>query len=383
MARPHLISQNKLVDSDKLAAAHLATELNSGSTRVFNLDRLHRLVLKADVDPEEHLFKFPELHRMIFMKHAIMDSSFLADRQDRIGTKLYFAFNEQNAFEGGKSIFVGDPNFDRAIAFQTGFERGENAANYIHDRDIISILDSLPSLDPFLMKDRLLSEGIDPDPHYFEIEPEEFVIVRDHVMKRFRPIIDFAFSGDDKASADTHLRSLVQKLWDAKDLEALKPIITAMDLDEQTAPAALQAWKGVIYYDYRMERIESGVKAFAAWLAKDAEPIDMVSVKARKLIEEIRDAIRSLLRERWTGVRERLNEYDAAYRKLFVEQQSPAPFIAFLNNASDIFAELGDGLSRLDHSVGVWRSVTERHHGSHLKFEPLHQLLSLIYRILN
>lgn len=307
MARPHLINASKLVDSDKLAAAHLATELNSGSTRVFNLDRLHRLVLKADVDPEEHLFKFPELHRMIFMKQALTDSSFMTDRQDRIGTKLYFPFNELNAFEGGKSIFVGDPNFDRAIAFQTGFERGENAADYIRDRDIIAILDSLPSLDPFLMKDRLLSEGIDPDPHYFEIEPEEFVTVRDHVMKRFRPIVDFAFSEGDSAAADTHLRSLVQKLWDASDMEALKPIIKAMDLDEQTAPAALQAWKGVIYYDHRLEKIESGVKAFAAWLAKDAEPIDMVSSKARKLIEEIRDAIRTLLRERWTGVRERLN----------------------------------------------------------------------------
>ena len=175
---PQLIDPRKLVDSDKLSAEHLATELNAGSTRVFNLDRLHRGVLKADVDPEEHLFRHSELHLVIFSKQALRDSAYQTERRDLIGTKLYFAFNEANAFEGGKSIFIGDPGFDSALAFQTGFERGDEPSNYIHDRDIISILDSLPSLDPFLMKDRLLAEGIDPDERYFLITAEEFLVVR-------------------------------------------------------------------------------------------------------------------------------------------------------------------------------------------------------------
>lgn len=378
-----LIDPRKLVDSDKLSAAHLATELNAGSTRVFNLDRLHRGVLKADVDPEEYLFRHAELHRVIFIKQALWDSGYQTDRRDRIGTKLYFAFNEENAFEGGKSIFVGDPGFDSAIAFQTGFERGQEPGDYIHDRHIISILDSLPSLDPFLMKDRLLAEGMDPDERYFRITAEEFLVVREHVMKKFRPIIEFAFAGLDKTSADAHLRSLVQKLWDAKDMEALKPIVKAMELDAHTAPAAFQSWKGVIYYDYRMDRLAQGIKSFAGWLGQDAVPLDVVPSASRKILDEIRDAIRALLRRRWGGVRERLEDYNSAYTKLFVDQQSPGPFIAFLSDAPDVFAELGDGLSRLDHSVEVWRSVLDRYGNSRLKFEPLHNLLSLLYRILD
>ena len=377
-----LIDPRKLVDSDKLSAEHLATELNAGSTRVFNLDRLHRGVLKADVDPEEYLFRHAELHRVIFIKQALRDSTYQTERRDRIGTKLYFAFNEANAFEGGKSIFIGDPGFDSALAFQTGFERGDEPSNYIHDRDIISILDSLPSLDPFLMKDRLLAEGIDPDDRYFRITAEEFLVVREHVMKKFRPIIEFAFAGLDKTAADAHLRSLVQKLWDAKDMEALKPIVKAMELDAHTAPAAFQSWKGVIYYDYRMDRLAQGIKVLASWLGQDAVPLDIVPTSSRKILDEVRDAIRAVLRRRWGGVRQRLDDYNSAYRKLFVEQQSPGPFIAFLSDAPDVFAELGDGLSRLDHSVEVWRSVLDRYGNSRLKFEPLHNMLSLLYRIL-
>jgi hypothetical protein len=201
-------------------------------------------------------------------------------------------------------------------------------------------------------------------------------------MKKFRPIIEFAFAGLDKTSADAHLRSLVQKLWDAKDMDALKPIVKAMELDAQTAPAAFQSWKGVIYYDYRMDKLEHGVKAFAEWLGQDAAPLDVVPISSRKVVDEIRDAIRAVLRSRWTGVRSRLGDYNSAYRKLFIEQQSPGPFIAFLNDAPDVFAELGDGLSRLDHTVEVWRSVLDRYGNSRLKFEPLHQMLSLLYRIL-
>jgi len=377
-----LIDPRKLVDSDKLSAEYLATELNAGSTRVYHLDRMHRAVVKADVDPEDYLFRHPELHRIIFIKQVLRDDTYQAQRRDRVGTKLYFAFNEANALEGGKSIFAGDPNFDRALSFQVGFERGDDPSAYVHDRNIIGLLDGLPSLDPFLMRERLQAEGLTPDARYFEITDEEFADVRDHVMQKFRPIVDFAFGGVDQNQAQVHLRSLVQKLWEAKDMDALKPITEAMELDRDSAPGALRAWKGVIYYDYRLERIEEQIKAFAGWLAREAVPIDLVGGRHQKLIEEIRDAIRSLLRQRWRGVRERIDAYNDAYRKLFVEKRSPGPFISFLNNAPDAFVELGDGISRIDHTAEVWRSVCDRHGTTRLKFEPLHQLLSLSYRLL-
>lgn len=377
-----MLDPSKLVDSDKLAAQHLATELNAGSSRVYHVDRLHRLVQDTGAGPEEFLFRHPELHRIIFVKQAIRDNTYLPGRLNRVGTKLYFAFNESNVFEGGKSIFVGDPGFDNALSFQSGFDRKRGVQDYIHDRDIIQIFDQLPSLDPFLLKDRLLAEAINPHPAYFEITQEEWTRVREHVMTRFRPIVEFAFGGLDASRAQARLRLLIEKLWDAKDLDTLGPIIKAMELDRSEAPAALHAWKGVIYYDYRMTTLEAQIRRFAEWLGSGAEPIDLIPAANRKIVLDVRDATRGVLRERWRKARARLDEYNAAYRKLFVEKQSPAPFISFLGNASDVFSELGDALSRLDHAHEVWRSVTQRHGSRHLKYEPLHQVLSLAYRIL-
>lgn len=377
-----MLDPTKLVDSDKLAAQHLATELNAGSSRVYHADRLHRLVQDAGAGPDQFLFRHPELHRIIFIKQAIRDSQYLPGRLNRVGTKLYFAFNETNAFEGGKSIFTGDPNFDNALAFQAGFDRKRNVEDYIRDRDIIQIFDQLPSLDPFLLKDRLMAEAITPHPNYFEISQEEWARIRDHVMGRFRPIVEFAYGGLDAARAQARLRLLIEKLWDAKDMDTLGPIIHAMELDPKEAPAALHAWKGVIYYDFRMATLEAQIRRFAEWLGKGAEPIDLIPSANRKIVLDVRDATRGLLRDRWRKARARLEEYNAAYRALFVDKQSPGPFIAFLGNASDVFVELGDALSRLDHANEVWRAVTDRHGSTYLKYEPLHQLLSLAYRIL-
>ena len=377
-----MLDPTKLVDSDKLASQHLATELNAGSSRVYHADRLHRLVQDSGAGPDDFLFRHPELHRIIFIKQAIRDSQYLSGRANRVGTKLYFAFNETNAYEGGKSIFVGDTNFDEALAFQAGFDRKRGVQDYIRDRDIIQIFDQLPSLDPFLLKDRLMAEAINPHPAYFEISQEEWVRIREHVMARFRPIVEFAFGGMDAARTQARLRQLVEKLWDAKDTDTLAPIIKAMELDPEEAPAALHAWKGVIYYDFRMATLESQIRRFAGWLGSGAEPIDLIPSANRRIVLDVRDATRSLLRERWRKARARLDEYNAAYRKLFVEKQSPGPFISFLGTASDVFAELGDSLSRLDHANEVWRSVTERHNSKHLKYEPLHQVLSLAHRIL-
>lgn len=377
-----MLDPSKLVDSDKLAAQHLASELNSGSTRVYNVNRLHQAASDRGATPDQHLFRHPELHRMIFIKQALSQSDYLPHRTNRIGTKLYFAFNEANAFEGGKSIFVGDPAFDEALAFQAGFERADNPEAYIRDRDVMQIIDQLPSLDPFLLKDRMVAEALEPHPEYFEIGSDEWTAIRDHVMKRFRPIVEFAFGGLDAAQAQARLRLLVEKLWEAKDMEALGPVIEAMDLDREEAPAALHAWKGVIYYDHRMTVIDGRVKDLASWLGGKAEAIDLIPPSHQKIIAEVRDGVRAALRGRWHAINARLTEYNDAYKALFIEKQSPGPFIAFLGNASDVFAELGDALSRLDHAAEVRRAICYRSGADRLKYEPLHQTLSILYRIL-
>ena len=81
-----MIDPSKLVDSDKLAAQHLATELNAGSSRVYHVDRLHRMVQDTGAGPDQFLFRHPELHRIIFIKQAIRDDNYMPGRVNRVQT---------------------------------------------------------------------------------------------------------------------------------------------------------------------------------------------------------------------------------------------------------------------------------------------------------
>src|SRR3546814_1995596 len=156
------------------------------------------------------------------------------------------------------------------------------------------------------MKDWLMVEGVTPNAGYFEIGQDEWSRTRENVMTRFRPIVECAFGGLDAVRAQSRLRQLVERLWDAKDIDALAPVIKAMELDPREAPAALHSWKGVIYYDHRMASLEASVREFAEWLGRDAEQLDLVPTANRRIVLEVRDATRALLRERWLKARARL-----------------------------------------------------------------------------
>src|SRR3546814_15453907 len=140
----------------------------------------------------------------------------------------FFFFNQKTAYEMRISDWSSDV-CSSDLAFQAGFERRRGDEGYVHDRDVIQILDQLPSLDPFLMKDRLMVEGVTPNPGYFEIGQDEWSRIREHVMARFRPIVEFAFAGPDAVRTHSRLRQCVEKPWVDKAIAAQAPGTTSAD----------------------------------------------------------------------------------------------------------------------------------------------------------
>lgn len=58
---------------------------------------------------------------------------------------------------------------------------------------IISILNRVPSLDPFLMKDVFVREGITVDEAYFEVSDETWAEIESFMLQKFEPLILAAF----------------------------------------------------------------------------------------------------------------------------------------------------------------------------------------------
>lgn len=372
----------KRVSVERLAIEQLTRMLNAGSSRVFNCQKLHKHVVAEGGAPGQFLFKTDDLNQAIFMKEPYPDPEMLESAANPVGTKIFFAYNEKTALEGGRSIFIKDPGLRSALQFHAGLAASDTEAA-TKDLKILSILDDLPSLDPFLLRDRMTAEGIDPHPGYFDITENEFGRIRDYVMKQFRPMIEVAYKGLDDASALVHLRTLVRKLWDGDDMQALAPIVKAMKLKESEAPEIFAAWKGIIYYDFLFASRQETWKDYANWLNNETRPLDVVPKQIQQTLDQNIIQLRRRYQARWKTVHVVLFNYRQAYDELFVDHKSPEPFIKFLGEARKNFFSLGDSISRVDHAIELWRNSLGSSVLRNLRFEPLHHLVNLSLRVLD
>lgn len=373
-------SHSKSVEN--LAAEQLRRKLSAGSSRVFDCERLHRAVLKAGGTPEQFMFHKPDLNRVIYIKEPFNDET-MADEAGRpVGTKLYFSYNERDAYEGGRSIFVNDATLRTALQFHAGVAEDDLSDEISRDLGLLRALEELPSLDPFLLKDRLRADGLTVHDGYLEISEEEFSEIREFVMNRFRPMVEMAFEGADQADKLTHLRTLVEKIWDAKDMDGLAPILKAMQLQADDAPGIFYAWKGVIYYDFLRAKQRDRWKEYAAFLGKDTVPTDVIPKEQREDLNSLVAMARSLFKQRWMRIEKILSDYNKAYDLLFKERESPAPFIDFLRESPGQFFSLGDSISSIDHAIEVWNGFKQSRVLKRLKYDRLYPLMGLTVRIL-
>ncbi len=367
---------------DTLAAEQLRRKLSAGSSRVFDSERLHKGVVKAGGTPDQFMFHKIDLNRVIYIKEPFTDETMADDADRPVGTKLYFSYNEKDAYEGGPSIFVNDRTLRTALHFHAGILEDDTSDAITRDLALLRSLEDLPSLDPFLLKDRLHADGLSVHDGYLEISEAEFAEIREFVMNRFRPMVEMAFEGADQADKLTHLRTLVEKIWEAKDMDGLAPILKAMQLQADEAPGILYAWKSVIYYDYLRARQRERWKDYAAFLGKDTVPTDVVPKEQREDLAALVAMTRSLFKQRWMRIEKILSDYNAAYDMLFKERKSPAPFIDFLRGSPNHFFSLGDCISSIDHAIEVWNGFKQSRVLKRMKYERLYPLMGLTIRIL-
>ena len=141
--------------------------LDTGSPRVYNCNEMTRRVTEQYPENTPVFFRTKALNNIVVIKDTVPES----ERRllgSSVGTKLYFPFNEQDIYEGGRTIFLHGKGVDRAIEDYCG-EGAITKESLAADRAILNVLNQLPSLDPFLMKDAFLRAGIDIHEAYFEV----------------------------------------------------------------------------------------------------------------------------------------------------------------------------------------------------------------------
>lgn len=359
-----------------MVAEYSKPMLEIGAPRVLNVYELTRRILAKD-SAAAPFFRNRVLNNMVIIKDMLPEE-LRSKTISSIGTKLYFPFNENDLYQGGRTIYVNDRHLKAAL-IETFGQGAITEDALAEDMRILNLLDRLPSLDPFLLKDVFLNENINVNEAYFEVGKEIWQQIESFILKRFEPVVSAAYP--DVAVSDEKARTLIEKIWEARDREALAPLIAAFRLPPDEALNIFSAWKGINFYSYQYDKVKPQFVAFLTWLKDLQLPVAAVSNQERAELKALLEHSRTQLRVEWQKAELVLRDYQDSYDKMFKLRVSSAEFAAFLKDSSKHYWELGNSLGKTEHAVYCWDVMTQRFQERKLPWEQLRETVTLIAKI--
>ncbi len=325
--------------------AHL--EDSASTARVLNLLRVQR---RNHGDPElteKPFFRNPSLNKALFLKHRLRRNErelFFDGRRN--ATKVIIPIDGQDLRLGGRFAFIDQINFEGMMSDFLG----EGWLYDRSDRDLLTVLDAMPSLDPFLLREQLRRIGRDPSRCYFEISDADLARMFRFVEHEIEKLIDLCYAGAGKPGERRGTRLVKKILSSAVDAET-EPLRLTLRLEKRDYQEGVFCWKGFLYYKWALNEVLPEVSRVA-----DA----LVSTKIRGPVEQetalylakTRGALQAAILSALEASRKSLRYYDAAFASLV--DGHPQAFRDFLLNAPSMFCDLGERLGAVNHIVSFW-----------------------------
>jgi hypothetical protein len=321
----------------------------ASTSRVLNLSHVCARFKQDNAYQERPFFNDSNLNRAIFVKHRLRsDEVVLMPLSQPIATKIVFPFDATFLKSGGRSIFVGQTGFIQAMeAFL-----GPPTAATQQDLDLLALLETLPSLDPFLLKEHLSRHNRRPADCYFDISMADMARMRRFVSDQIGDLIALAFGGAQGGIDAGRVASLADALMATDAGDRLDPLRITLGLDGQAFHDGVFSWKGFLYYKWQFGETAKGLNRVLGELDAvkfdDNPPTEAVAAIAKQR-RKLRAAIVSAARE-CTAI---LTLYDDAFADL-LDRGKAAAFRKFLLEAPRLFVRLGTCMGSISHIESHW-----------------------------
>lgn len=324
--------------------AHLRR--SASTARVLNLLKIGIEHSHESDWAERPIFRTPALNRALIIKHRLrrdeLDCFYL---RRQVATKVVIPLDPSDLKSGGRYVFVGQRDFERVMREAFGISPGHP------DMQTLALLDRLPSLDPFLLREQLKRGGLDPASCYFSISDADRERMASFVEDQIRPLVTLSLGRDLEAVGST--RRLADKIMSNRPADHMEALRRTLRLELEEYEEGVFCWKGFLYYKWVLTSL--GVEAVAvADAVQTVRPIGKVDRDARIWMDRSRALLRDRIIETCNEAQLTLSVYDVAFAGLTGEQR-PGAFRDFLLDSPRLFSKLGDQLGAIQHIVSFWR----------------------------
>ena len=251
------------------------------------------------------------------------------------------------------------------------------------------MIESLPTLDPFLLKSKAQQLGIEDSihPNFFNISLEDWNRIQAPIRQKISDLVLKAIGevNQNDPVIEQHVSKFLAKIWEARDVEGIEDFVKALDIPLEKAPELFFAWKAICFYQVQFLSISSHLKNLYAWIGNDntALPVDLkvLPFDDRQEIKYKLRIVRNRLRENHDDIRNTLNAYEKSYTE-FIKQGKPEMFKTFLGRADEHYTELAASISSNTHAINLLYDQTKRW-GKQLKSPQYYELIDCFMSIYN
>ncbi|HLI65148.1 MAG TPA: hypothetical protein VKU90_02185 [Caulobacteraceae bacterium] len=318
----------------------------SSSARLLNL---HGLAEERPSDPDRlaaPMFAHPVLNRAIIAKHNVAagEEERLAPRRFN-ATKVIFPLDPRDLNLGGQYLFIEQHDFVGVLGRH--LEYGDRPLE--RDLAVLRLMDRLPTLDPFLLREALAREEIEVDRSYFRFSQPDKAHMLGFVEGQMGSLIKLCFG--DLRPEDRRTKRLSRLLLADSDSPDLGPLQTTLKMDDQAFSEAMFSWKALLYYRWRVQVLAPVLKTTLKSILSLGGK--RYAADAEAFVERARMLLQRTIAESWREIGDTLRRYDAAYSTL-IDSRDPDSFRRFLTQGSGLFIDLGEGIGRLEQVVSYW-----------------------------
>ncbi|WP_448203061.1 hypothetical protein [Azospirillum sp. sgz302134] len=345
---------------------------------------MNMIALTRKIPAESRLFRAQGLNNAILFKYPNFDERTddyinpILDPEDEdeygvrpVETGIYIPHSVDNTEGGGIAIYLRSRNADLLLNEQFGLtDDGDKDA--AADLRTLALIDSVPSLDPFLLKACFEVEKVSADPRHWMIEDAEDQQIRRLIRMRIEPIVRKAIEGGNANSQS--IERFLEAIWNP-DLEEAGLFVSAFGIERGEADSIFSAWKGTTFYEYQLRRIAPRARIVLNWLkSKDCLPVDIRMHKPYETqllmhVEKVGKALETTLMD----IRKILADYEASFTAFMAGE--PEPFRDYLRKIRTHYWLLGYCVSALTSVAHLDARCMRNNPSRKLYFEMMHKLL--------
>ena len=162
----------------------------------------------------------------------------MCDKSRTTATKVILPLDKTDLRAGGQSFFIGEER--SAHILETYFS--DNLGLVREDLAILEILDDIPSMDPFLLREMLARNGYLPALEYFNSSEADLARMSAFVASEMTSLTNLVSSSDCRGANE-----FTQKLLAETPDAAFAPLRDALRMDAEQYRGGIFAWRGLLY----------------------------------------------------------------------------------------------------------------------------------------